>query len=276
MSEENKPKIEDEASPWEAIRTFENILELFPNDTNAMASLALAYEEVGDAVGSHSILLKLGKIYLENNEPQNTINLCKARINCVGDDPEFSALLVEAKKVADKTKPKRKISPKKVLDKSLKTDPHAEIDLAWKLLENELITQDEYEQVINSLGNSHSSSMGQGGVSALQELESMETININKIIAFLEKHANIPYVELSRWEIADELIELFPTQTAQSLGIMPFAKQERDLMVAILSPLNMELRESLCLNLNCNIHFYLTSPFEFRKTLEGIAAKQSA
>ena len=40
---------DDELSVLEAIQTFETILEVFPEDVSALESLAVAYEEAGDA-----------------------------------------------------------------------------------------------------------------------------------------------------------------------------------------------------------------------------------
>ncbi len=264
---------EDDGSVWEAIKTCESILEQSPEDEVALSALAASYERVGENVRARQLYLQLAEICEREELWQELFEITehvlalnpvdqvarklgdKARARLGGDsgDPEGAGA-----RSAPQVRPK------------LAFDLNGELELAWLLLQNELVSQEQYENAIAGLTESRMNPNSEATLALLQELAEMERVNLKKIVGFLAAHTETPFVEIHQFEIGDELINLVPLADARRLGVLPFAEMSGDLMVALLNPVDENLRQRLQRYLRRQLHFFLTSPESFQEAMGKI------
>ena len=275
----NKDNFPDDASVWEAIKTYESVLEKSPEDRNTLESLAQAYETAGDAAMAHDCSLRLAKIYREDESWVELRRLAEHLLQLNPSDEMAETLRDEAlqKLVSE--------APGEVVDDSVEApvppkpklmfDLSGELELAWFLLQNEMITQEQYEAAIAALTESRMNTASESTLSLLQELASMDRVYMDKILGFLSAQTNIPYVDVSQFEIRDEVCNLIPVQDSRRLGFLVFEQMGDEVQVAIMNPVDENLKTRIREYLIRRVHFFLTSPEDFQVAIEGIVTRQT-
>ncbi len=267
---EERPKSaepEDELSVWDAIQTYETILEVFPEDVNALESLVVFYEQVKDLAKLREKARVLIKLLASEGDWGQVKTLAERLLKMDPTDAEAATYRSEAmqKLVDDGTPPPPAPGLKTdIRHTELTFDLRGELDLAWVLLQNSVITQDQYENAIERLTESSMNAQGETPLALLQELREMERIDMDKIIAFLAAQSGLPYLEMGQCECREESVALLPLGRAKRLGVLPFDQIENELMVAILNPVDLQLRQRLTRCFGMKVHFFFTSPDEFQ------------
>jgi hypothetical protein len=271
------PSASDAASIHEAIQTFETILEVFPEDVNALESLIVSYEKLNDAANMRLHAQTLIQLLMREGDWVRVLDFANRLLKADPTDPDAQAYQEEAQKHVQTAlaagAAAAAASPQKtVITKApLTFDLRGELDLAWSLLQANIITQEQYEAVIERLTESSRNAQGEAPLSILQELREMERVDLDKIIAFLAADAGVPFIELSHCECPEETLAMLPLPLAKRLGIMPFDQVENELLVAVLNPVDLELRKRVTKFFGTKVHFFFTSPDEF---LQGIARQE--
>ena len=267
----------NELSVWEAIQTFETILEVFPEDVSALESLAVAYEQAGDATRAREKNLSLAQLHSRQLEWEKVHQICQHLIEQNPDDAEARGLCNEAEQALGTSGGAAALDAGAGASAApvvkLSFDLRGELELAWFLLQNSMITQEQYEAAIEGLTESRMNPAGEASLSLLQELRAMEKVDMDKITDFLCAETGTPYVELTRYEIGGDVATLIPLDQCRRLGILPFARLGDELMVAVLNPVDKEMRGVISSHLNSRIHVYLTSPDDFQEVLTKLEAE---
>jgi tetratricopeptide (TPR) repeat protein len=269
----------DDASVWEAIKTYESVLEKSPDDSNTLESLAQAYETAGDAAMAHDCSLRLAKIYREGEAWAELRRLAEhlLQLNPSDDvaealrDEALQKLVSEAPSEGAKDDQGAPPPPKP----RLMFDLSGELEQAWFLLQNEMISQEQYEAAIAALTESRMSTASESTLSLLQELASMDRIYMDKIVGFLSAQTNTPYVDVSQFEVRDEVCELIPVQDSRRLGILVFEQMGDEVQVAIMNPVDENLKTRIREYLQRRVHFFLTAPENFQVAIEGIVTRKA-
>jgi len=265
---------DDELSVFEAIQTFETILEVFPEDVSALESLALAYEQAGDAAKGREKYLKLAGIWAAQSEWARVRPIARHLLDRQSEDAEAQALLEEAEAVLGEEEPEatavtEELAPQRTTQR-LEIDLRGELELAWFLLQNNVINQDQYEKAIESLTESRMNPGVSASLSLLQELQVQEWIDMDKIIDFLAQEAGMPFVDLRNFEIDLDIIAAIPLDQCRRAGVLPFEKMGDEYMVALMNPVDTEIRKAVREFLDTQVHFYLTAPDVFQSRLADI------
>ena len=271
---------DDEVSVFEAIQTFETILEVFPDDVSALESLALAYEQAGDAAKGREKYLQLARIWAAQSEWGRVRPIVRHLLDRQAEDEEAQALLQEAEAVLGEEEPAAAdgagaaISPTAQRTvKKLEVDLRGELELAWFLLQNNAINQDQYEKAIESLTESRMSPGVSASLSLLQELQVQEWIDMEKIIDFLAQEAGMPYIDLHNFEIDLDTVSAIPLDQCRRAGVLPFEKMGDEYMVALMNPVDTEIRKAVREFLGAQVHYFLTSPDIFQSAMTDIEAE---
>lgn len=290
MAEEkdHKAKVDggsgDEVSVWEAIQTFETILEVFPEDVSALESLAVAYEQAGDTVRARERSLQLARILTRQLDWQKVRDIARNLLSLHPGDEDALVLMRQAEQAlgtapapagpaappADAQPATPTVGPTVASQTRLSFDLRGELELAWFLLQNGMISQDQYEAAISGLTESRMNPSAEASLSLLQEIRAMDRIDMDKIIDFLSAETTTPFVEISRCNIPDDVSVLIPLEQCRRLGLLPFGRVGKEVMVAVLNPVDKEMRRSLAAWLNTKVHFYLTSPDEFQQAWDAV------
>ncbi len=296
-----KPSAAMEASVREAIQTFESMLEVFPEDLNALESLVAAYHQTGDREKLARHGRSLLQLLATGGDWQRIGEIAASILEIFPDDPFFRGMLekardqlgveafgpVDNKDAAAKEAEAQTTDAAAKKDKSGKKDRDSfvtraipaqelgfdlrgELDLAYHLLTREIINQNHYETAIDRLTESSLNSRNESPLCFLQELREMERLDIDRIIDFLAADSGVPFIELSRCECQEAAYRLMPVMLAKRLGILPFDHLGEDLMVAILNPASKDLRDRIVRHFGGKVHFFFTAPDEFAAAITKI------
>ena len=262
-------------SVQDTIKSFESILEMFPEDVSALESLVVAYQEAGDLDNANAKALTLADLMAQQRNWRRVQQLTaqvleydprNARAQVLHENAEnVLSRNAEAGAADASPAPAGTVAPSELV-----FDINGELDLAWFLLEHEAITQEQYDAAIAGLSNDSSDKQKGVSVSLLQELASMERVRIDKIVGALSSACSIPYVDVTKFEISEDIARLIPLETARKVGVLPFAVFGNEVMVAVLNPVNKGLHKNVAAYLGRKIHTYLTSPEELQSAIDHL------
>lgn len=260
----------DDAAAWEAVRACESILEKHPHDPSALSGLAASYEKIGNASQAWEIYMRLAEVFEEEQNWSQLYSLAQHLLTLNPDDPEAERLLEVSENPADALlgTENEEVEPSPS-EAQLEFNLNAEIDLAWLLLQNEMISSEQYEAAISGITESRMNTASESTLSLMHELESMDKVDINAIIGFLSAHTATPFVELERFEIPEEAFALVPFEHARRLGIIPFAQMSSQWQVAVLNPLQTGFQQTLEEFTGDKVHLFITSPASMQRVIQS-------
>jgi hypothetical protein len=99
-------------------------------------------------------------------------------------------------------------------------------------------------------------------------LVDMRLITEGNLVACLGKQLGIPSIDLDKLDVAQELIDLIPTELALRHQIIPFGKQMKFLDVAMSEPTNLGIIDELRIRTQLNIRSYLAGPKMIARALQ--------
>ncbi|NOY79715.1 MAG: hypothetical protein GXP31_01790 [Kiritimatiellaeota bacterium] len=271
----------DEVSVWEAIQTFETILEVFPEDVSALESLAVAYEQAGDAAKGREKYLALARIWAGQSEWRRVREITKHLLELQPEDAEARELHEQAVAVLGEEGEDEATAAAETgaalagrVGRKLEVDLRGELELAWFLLQNSIINQDQYEKAIESLTENRMNPGSNASLSLLQELQVLEWIDMETIVDFLAAETTVPFIELRNFELDPEIAAAIPLDECRRTGVLPFEKMESEYMVALMNPVDLELQKKITDYLGTPVHFYFTSPESFQSAVSALEKQQ--
>jgi len=264
----NLDSFDDEGSVWEAIKTYEEILEKSPDDESALSSLSAAYETAGDAALAHEYSLRLAKLYRQSENWGELRVLAEHLLSLNPSDEVAETLRDEALQHITGD------SGASAVESSVEVAGTPNSATAKKpMLQNAMITQYQYEAAIAALTESRMNAASESTLALLQELASMERVYMDKIIGFLSAQTNTPYVDVSRFEVPEDVSLLMDYKESRRLGILVFEQMGEELQVATMNPVDDGLKQRIEKHLGKKIHFYLTAPDNFQSAIEALASR---
>lgn len=99
-------------------------------------------------------------------------------------------------------------------------------------------------------------------------LVEMDYCNREQVTTALSRKLGIPWVKLGQFEIPPHILHMVPMYIAMQHGVLPLAKHNNHLIIAMENPLNREAIELLRFHTNHHIDAVLASASEIRKFLE--------
>ncbi|MCA9408488.1 MAG: Flp pilus assembly complex ATPase component TadA, partial [Candidatus Omnitrophica bacterium] len=105
------------------------------------------------------------------------------------------------------------------------------------LIDNQKISQQEIDEAI--------SLQKKKGVSLDKVLIEKGLINENDLLMMLVRELNIPFINLTKYKINQELKDVVPEKTARQYGIIPLSCLDQSLTVALADPLNIFIIDDL-------------------------------
>ncbi len=270
MTDKNKSKIHeiDTSAEHDALWAFERMLEIMPDDRSALEAAIFAGQAAGEREKALVYRLRLVDILLEEGDESSL----KEHVAALREDPDprasewiekydlgsSSKKTAQAEEAAEAPLQEKAAAPIYTETKNIAE----EIDLAWKLLENEEITREEYAEMVRNLTEMLASEDG-GTVTALHSLEASNHRKLEQILSFLSQSSRTPYISLSSFTIRPEMASILPDDFITNRGAIAFDTIGRELMIAILNPFSRSLRTDVKNVSGAHCHFYLTRASEF-------------
>ena len=271
-------KPDKEASVWETIQTFEAILDLFPDDIGALEGLGAAYLETNSPDKAADMFLRLARLLSDAGEQKRVYEVTHQILALFPENQEALTLHLKAANAIG-AEPLQKASnavtarePEEAppLETPLHYNLEDEMELADFLVRNELITTEQRDTAITNLQRGEQAPTGEVTLSLLVELQAMENVYLDKILDFLCRKTNTPFIDVSRFEINEQLADIVPRTIGHQIGMLPFACLGDEFMIAVLNPLARGTHEALQAHLNSRAHFYLTSPDAFESAHQNL------
>ncbi len=265
----NNPKSGEQEQSGEdmrhILRTFEQILEIMPNDRSTLQAAEQAAQQCGDVEKALTYRLRLAD-----------------QLAAEGDE-EALAALVEALRVDRDPRARSwvasydmrtRAAQQATADKAPSASPHKaaavniseEIDLAWKLFENGELSQEDYATLVSDLTESSTDNSNET-VSVLHVLEATNHQKLDKILAYLAENTRLPYISLACFTPRAELIPILSPDFCRSRGALVFEMLCNEPLVALLNPVSESLRKDVEEQTGRRCHFFLTRASEFENAL---------
>lgn len=252
----------------QALATFEHILEIMPDDQGTLEAVIMAAEQCDERDKAMKARMRLVEVLQGLNE-HALANEHLEVLRTSEDETILAWLTRHDQKAPSAPAPetivaREKVIPEKAPAKSatVKPDISGEIDLAWKLMEAEKISQEDYAALVKDL-TEMSASPGKDTVSVLHALEAGHHKNLEPVLAHLSQAARTPYLSLACFTMRSELLPYLPEGFIVARGAIVFEVMGNELLVALLNPLNMATREETQRISGRTCHFYLTRASEF-------------
>lgn len=258
----------------QALQTFEHILEIMPDDQGTLEAVIMAAEQCGEREKAMNARMRLVDV-LEGQDEHELAGEHLEVMRTSEDDavqawlaahdqkqrpaPAAKPVTATGKPVPDTKAAKPSPAAKSV---PVKADISGEIDLAWKLMEAEKISQEEYASLVKDL-TEMSSSPRLDTVSVLHALEAGHHKNLESILAHISQAARTPYLSMACFTMRAELLPFLPDEFMVARGALVFEVMGKELLVALLNPLNASTREEVQRISGRTCHFYLTRASEF-------------
>lgn len=261
----------------EAIQAFEQILELFPEDIGALESLAAAYEQGNDFERALEMNCRLVKLHQDSAQWDKVAPLAE---KILAQDPANA----EVKGYLDKANKKLNDYKAEIAEKAagiktygdLSVDMNGEYELGAFLLQSGVVTQEQYQASLDNLKKNLGSSSQSATLCLLAELQAIDGLDIERIIDFLCKETDTPFIEVLRCEIDEGLADgIIPLKKCKRLGVLPLGVIGTEIMLAYLNPLPTGLRINVESYLqDYKLHFFLTAPVDLETALQRLIDKR--
>lgn len=269
----------------EAVSFFEQILQAMPEDRVSLEVLSQAYESAGNAAKTAGLLVRLSRVLVRDGDSEAAQQL-RPRLAAVAGQPDVNGAMASLdqflsatiRAAVPATPPAQPAAAIPIATAAMRlinepTERRAivtqELDFAWMLHEQNLLSEDQYASVVSDITDL-SASPTPLPISVLHLFQDRQIPNIDSVLTFAAERSGVPLLPLSSFEPQAAAYNLFPLDYLVIKGIVPFDLMSADLLIATLNPLNGKLREELENLTNRRCHFYLIQPSEFDAAMDRI------
>ena len=249
------------------LRSFEQILDIMPDDRGTLETVILVAEECGEEATALTYRMRLAEQLAKEGDHEALALLVESLR--AHPDPRAQAWIASYDQQAEGGQ--AAVRP----GAGTEHDLHGlaavyiseEIDLAWKLFEHGEISQEEYASLVHDLTELSTTKHHAETVSLLHTLEATQHKNLENILAYLSRASRTPYIALACFTMRPELAPLLPAEFMRSRGAIVFNTLGRELLVAVLNPFSESLRREVEQLTGKPCHYYLTRSSEFEAAL---------
>ena len=255
------------------IEMLEQILEVMPQDVDALKALYNANLQNGNELRSFEYLNLLIEVAVGagNLELFNYL---------LGELPTFERSY-PSEVIASISRIKTLLGDHQInqgdLDssprKESRNDPqHVEVDIgeelafAWRLYEENQLSQDEYSTVLHDLTEVSSKELDVP-ISVLHVLTDRGFSNITHIMLHISSRSGMPFIALNNFELDPKAVQSLELDYPAHEGVLPFGFMGNDLMVGMLNPFNSGLIDRVEKESGHRCHTFLVEPADYDAAL---------
>lgn len=270
---------------WETVAFFEQMLQTMPDDRVSLEVLSQAYEHAGELSRACEYLVRLADVIVREGDREAARTLHSRLSDYVGQArvAEILAKLVSLMSAAPahaRSTPAangsatRAATPmeatRQIADQTHRRQiVSQELELAWMLHEQKLMTEDQYTALVNDLAEISASTVP-ASISILHLFHDRQLPNIDRVLAFLAEKSGLPLLPLGAFDPQPAAFMLLPLDYLIVKGVMPFECMSQDLLVAVLNPISESLRSEVADITGRPCHFYLVQPSEFDLAIDKL------
>jgi len=263
MSEMIEKKSEQEQS----IEMLQQILEVMPSDIPTMRTLYNTHLQMGSLESALGTLVRIEKAANSVNDAEAISFVLEQYASVEDISPEIkeqTARLREMQGIAVSEEDPRSVGVSREEFGTVSLE--SEMSLAWDLLQDEQLTEEEYSEVVGDLSEMMSKDVGVP-VTLLHVLNDRNFSRFERLMAHLSEKANIPILSLESFEENEEAAQGLSLEFSSSRGALSFGFVGENLLVAMLNPFDQELLSEAKQRSGRTCHAFLVSPYEYDKRL---------
>ncbi|MDH3981635.1 MAG: hypothetical protein OES84_01900 [Kiritimatiellaceae bacterium] len=262
----------------DSIAMLEQILEVMPQDEDAIKALYNAYAQGGhnerafeylgrlvDVVSSGGSADALAFVQKElprfESEFPSKVSAQIARLRTLSGAVAAAQMPTVAKGVPASARSAETAKPE--------ADISEELALAWRLYEEGQLTQEEYSSVLHDLTEVSSKEVDVP-VTVLHVLNDRGFTQMTRIMNYLSTRSGVPFMSLSNYELSEQVASVLPIDVSSRDGALPFALLGNDLLVGVLNPFNNMLVDKVEKESGHHCHTYLVDPDDYDATLDRL------
>jgi hypothetical protein len=266
MSEEKQPIDGDLA---DGIAMLEQILEVMPQDIVTLKALYNAYSQCDRRNRAFEYLGVLTDVACDSNDA-DTADFVVGQLQAFEEvfPAETAAQLARIRAVVEPEE--QAAAPVATASvPATEADISEELALAWKLYEENQLSQEEYSSVLHDLTEVSSKELDVP-VSVLHVLNDRGFSQMNRIMNYMSARSGVPCLSLLNFELPEQMAGAFPLEISAHDGALPLGFFGNDLMVVVLNPFNNMLVEKVERVSGHRCHTYLVSSEEYDAALEKL------
>lgn len=282
MTDEQEPI---KGSLADSIAMLEQILEVMPQDEEALKAVYNAYAQGGYHERAFDYLSRLVNV-VSGGGRDEVLGFVQKELPRFEDKypSEVAAQIARLRVLSGSDGNVTPVETKTLqtsVDASASERAGVEIDiseelaLAWRLYEEGQLEQEEYSSVLHDLTEVSSKDVDVP-VTVLHVLNDRGSNQIRRIMAYLSARSGVPFVNLAQYELNEDLVSVVPMSCAVHDGALPFSMMGEDLLIAVLNPFNNALVEKAESESGRRCHAYLVGPEDYDAALGKLKALVAA
>lgn len=257
-----------ESEVWNAIEAFQEILNAIPGDRTALETLFEAYDHLGDRNKALQYLMQLAEQVAGETDPDTLRWVLESLRRLGGGVEQAEAQADELQRVLEEMGVENAGQRAGQVTMG-RRDVEQEMELAWRLLQAEEITQDEYSVIAQDLGENSTKNIDVP-VTVLHVLNDRAFSNFERVMVFLSRESGLPIISLADFELNRAAVTMLPGTFRQHQGALPFDLIAEEVMVAVLNPCDTRLREAVVKAVGRPCHFFLVGAADYDNALDRI------
>jgi hypothetical protein len=261
----------------DSIAMLEQILEVMPQDTDAIKALYKAYYNSGNLERAFEHLNSLVNV-VSGGGDAGILAFVQSELPQFKDEyPSEVAAQIARLRMLEESQPfntntSEEVSPQQTSGRDqVDVDISEELALAWRLYEENQLSQEEYSSVLHDLTEVSSKELDVP-VSVLHVLNDRGFTQMNRILDYLSTRSGVPFVSLSNFEFDEKIGAALPLGLSAHEGALPFAFFGNDLIVGVLNPFNNMLVDKVETESGHRCHTYLVEPEDYDAALGKLRA----
>ncbi len=255
----------------DSIVMLEQILEVMPQDLDVLRTLYGVHRQGGQADKAFDYLSRIIEIAANSNDASTAVFAVQELESFEGTHPSEAAAYLErlqglAASAAESGSAAPTVSANVPSDEA---DIGEELALAWRLYEENQLSQEEYSSILHDLTEVSTKELDVP-VSVLHVLNDRGFTQMTRIINYLSNRSGVPCLSLASYEFNEQVATALPLSFAARDGALPFAFFGNDLLVAVLNPFNNMLVDQVERQSGHRCHTYLVTPEDYDLALERL------
>ncbi|MDZ8119386.1 hypothetical protein P9H32_12210 [Pontiella sp. NLcol2] len=269
----------------DSIAMLEQILEVMPQDIDALKTLYNANLQSGLADKAFDYLGRLVDVAASNGDPDLFAYLQyelprfeeshsseaaaqQSRLKTLmGVHKINEGIIRDRKALADERERSRGAAGD--------IDVTEELTLAWRLYEEDQLSQEEYSAVLHDLTEISQKDL-EVPATVLHVLSDRGFLNVSRILAYMAERSGSPFIKLTNFELPEDAGDLLPIAYAAREGAIAFGTVGDCLQVAVLNPFNGKLLDRIEKECGRKCHSFLVEAADYDHTLEKLRSYEKA
>jgi len=259
-----------------SIADFERILTVMPGDRTTLEFLCVAYAQLGEKELFLARAIALAEAILRDRDVQ-AASVWAENLKTF-EEPQARAVVLRLQAMLEPTpEPQPEPQPEEPQGRRSASSPavaaEAEIALLKRLVADGVLAEPQVRSAFAQLGN-----LPTAGddflISALLILEKENLTGAADAIAAVADAAGAPPVPLDAFDLSAVSASALPEKLAKVRGVVPFAHLGGEWAVALLNPLDEELKAEVSAALGAKCHFFLAMPSDVERALGRVQAAE--